>query len=199
MKSVTDMRTKFILAAIILGIGVAGIAFTTFAESSLQGKKPAVVMPSVTDKEPYKEKHRFEGALDIRIHPVEDRLIPPAELLLIDPRGRKLGKDPRTDKTCAEIPNSSYERESIADDVSGAPGPETIIIHIGNPVSGEYSLQVIGREPSQYDLEIRGYDCEMDPSDAVFTNVTLHDDVDHIYLINYSNKKGNKIKATRPQ
>jgi hypothetical protein len=39
----------------------------------------------------------------------------------------------------------------------------------------------------------------MDPSDAVFTNVTIHDDVDHIYLINYSNKKGNKIKATRPQ
>jgi hypothetical protein len=117
--------------------------------------------------------------------------------LLIDPQGRKVGNDPQTSKTYAEIPNSSYERESIADDVSGAPGPETAIIHIGNPASDEYSLRVIGRESSQYDLEIRGYDCEMDPADAMFTNVTIHNEVEHIYLINYSNKKGSKIEARR--
>jgi hypothetical protein len=197
MKSVTNMRIKVILTAMILGIGAAGIAWTTFAESSGEGKIPAVMMPSLTDREPYKEPYKFEGALDIRIHPVGERLSPPAELLLIDPQGRKVGNDPRTSKTYAEIPNSSYERESIADDVSGAPGPETAIIHIGNPASGEYSLRVIGRESSQYDLEIRGYDCEMDPADAMFTNVTIQNEVEHTYLINYSNKKGSKIEARR--
>lgn len=192
------MRIKVILTAMMLGIGVAGIAWTTFAESSGEGK-PAVMVPSFTDKEPHKEPHKFEGALDIRIHPVGDRLEPPAELLLIDPQGRKVGNDPRTSETCTEIPNASYERESIADDVSGAPGPETAIIYVGNPESGEYCLQVIGRESSGYDLEIRAYDCEMDPSDAIFTNVTIHKDVDHTYLIKYSSKKGSKIEATRPQ
>ena len=197
MKSVTNMRIKVIFAAMILGIGVAGIAWTTFAESSGEGKIPAVMMPSFTDREPHKEPHKFEGALDIRIHPVGDRLEPPAELLLIDPQGRKVGNDPRTSETCTEIPNASYEHESIADDVSGAPGPETAIIHIGNPASGEYSLRVIGRESSGYDLEIRGYDCEMDPADAMFTNVTIHNEVEHTYLIDYSNKKGSKIEARR--
>jgi hypothetical protein len=191
------MRIKVIFAAMILGIGVAGIAWTTFAESSGEGKIPAVMMPSLTDREPYKEQYKFEGALDIRIHPVGEKLTPPAELLLIDPQSRKVGNDPRTSKTYAEIPNSSYERESIADDVSGAPGPETAIIYVGNPESGEYCLQVIGRESSGYDLEIRGYDCEMDPADAMFTNVTIQNEVEHTYLINYSNKKGSKIEARR--
>lgn len=174
MKCVTDMRMKVIVVAVMVGIGVSGIACASFAESCGEGKEAAVVMPSFMEEEPYEDPHKFEGAFDIRIHPVGTRMKSPSELLLTDPHGRKVGSDPRTSETYTEIPNSSYERESIADAMSGAPGPETAIIHIGNPVGGEYSLQVIGRTSSQYDLEIRGYDCDMDPSDATFTDVTIH-------------------------
>jgi hypothetical protein len=143
-----------------------------------------------------KEHYEFIGALDIRIHSSEEKLYPPAEILLIDQQGRKTGHNPQTNKTSMEIPHASYEEESISDAVSGMPGPVTKIIHIRNPISGEYSLKVIGKESSEYDLEIRGYDCEMNPSHEKFLNVEIMKNSEQEYIIQYSNKKGSKIRAT---
>ena len=140
--------------------------------------------------------YEFSGALDIRIHPAEGKLLPSAELLLIDLQGRKTGHDPRTRKTYAEIPRSAYEEESISDAVTGARGPVTKIIDIRNPMNGAYTLQVIGTEPCTYDLQIRGYDCEMNPSDNRFMHVEIDKDSVHEYIIHYSNKKGSKINVS---
>lgn len=141
-------------------------------------------------------EYEYNGALDIRIHPAEEKLYPPAELLLIDQKGRKTGSDPRTHKTYMEIPHSAYEEESISDAVTGTPGPVTKIIYIKSPEIGEYILQVIGKESHTYDLEIRGYDCELNPSDDRFMNVKLEKNSVHKYIIQYSNEKGSKIKVT---
>jgi hypothetical protein len=143
-----------------------------------------------------REHYEFTGALDIRIHPSEEKLYPPAELLLIDQGGRKTGTDPRTHKTYMEIPHASYEEESISDAVSGMPGPGTKIINIRNPISGEYRLKVIGKESSEYDLEIRGYDCQMNPSHEKFLNKKILKNSEQEYIIHYSNQKGSKIRAT---
>jgi hypothetical protein len=143
-----------------------------------------------------KEDYEFIGALDIRIHSSEEKLHPPAELLLIDQKGRKTGHNPQTNKTYMEIPHSSYEEESISDAVSGMPGPVTYIIHIRNPISGEYRLNVIGKESSEYDLEIKGYDCQMNPSHETFLNEKILKSSEQGYAIQYSNKKGSKIRAT---
>lgn len=161
------------------------LALTSIARGETENKGNAI-------KEPYE----FIGALDIRIHPSEDKLHPPAELLLVDQHGRKTGHNPQTNKTYMEIPHSSYEEESISDAVSGMPGPVTKIIHIRNPISGEYLLNVIGKEESEYDLEIRGYDCQMNPSHETFLNKKILKNSEQEYTIQYSNKKGSKISAT---
>lgn len=142
------------------------------------------------------EHYEFIGALDIRIHSSEEKLYPPAELLLIDQQGRKTGHNPQTNKTYMEIPHASYEEESISDAVSGMPGPVTKIIHIRNPISGEYRLNVIGKESSEYDLEIKGYDCQMNPSHEKFLNEEILKNNAQEYTIQYSNKKGSKIRVT---
>jgi hypothetical protein len=142
------------------------------------------------------KNYEFTGALDIRIHPAEGKLYPSAELLLIDSQGRKTGHDPRTRETYTEIPRSAYEEESISDAVTGAPGPVTKIIDIRNPMNGAYTLRVIGKEPSTYNLEIRGYDCEMNPSDNRFMHVESDKDRVHEYIIQYSNKKGSTINVS---
>ena len=142
------------------------------------------------------EHDEFTGALDIRIHPSEEKLYPPAELLLLDQEGRKTGTDPRTHKTYKGIPYASYEEESIDDAVSGMPGPVTKIINIRNPTSGEYRLKVLGKESSEYDLEIRGYDCQMNPSHEKFLNEKILKNSEQKYIIHYSNQKGSKIRAT---
>jgi hypothetical protein len=138
----------------------------------------------------------FTGALDIRIHSSEDKSSPPAELLLIDQEGRKAGTDPRTRTTHKEIPHSAYEEESISDAVSGMPGPVTKIIYIRNPASGEYILKVIGKASSEYDLEMRGYDCQMNPSYKTVLNKKILKNSEHEYKIYYSNEKGSTINVT---
>ena len=142
------------------------------------------------------ERYEFTGALDVRIHSSEEKLHPPAELLLVDQHGRKIGHNPLTNKTYTEIPHAYYEEESISDAVSGMPGPVTKIIHIRNPINGEYRLKVIGMESSAYDLEIRGYDCQMNPSHEKFLNEKILKNSEQEYAIQYTNKKGSKIKVT---
>ena len=138
-----------------------------------------------------------KGALDIRIHPVGEKLTPPAELSLANPQGAKTGRDPRTNQIFSEIPDSSYESESIADAETSTPGPETRILHLRSPVAGEHTLWVIGMEDGAYDLEIRGYDRDLNPSDARFLNVKIGKDEEHRYLIRYTGERGVKIVAVR--
>ena len=137
------------------------------------------------------------GALDIRIHPVEGNLVPPAELSMANPLGAKIGRDPRTGQVFSKIPNSSYEAESIADDETGAAGPETRILHLRIPLVGEYTLWVVGTESAAYDLEIRGYDRELSPSHVRFLNVELLTNAVHRYLIQFTGEPGEKTVVVR--
>lgn len=137
------------------------------------------------------------GRLDIRIHPTEGQQRPPAELILIDPRDRRTGHDPRVDRTFRDIPGSSYEREGIDDDVTGAPGPESLIIYLGDAMSGEYSLHVVGTNNASYDLELRGVDRELNPSTERFLGIDIEAESDHRYVIRYSSEPGKSIEARR--
>jgi hypothetical protein len=140
---------------------------------------------------------QVRGQLDIRIHPVEGRQTPPADLILIDPQGRRTGHDPRIDQMFRDIPGSSYETEGIADDVTGAPGPETLIIYVGTAMSGEYTLHVVGIADGAYDLELRGVDRELNPSTERFLDIDIEANTDHRYVIEYSTELGKKVEARR--
>jgi len=165
--------------------------------TALAGQQSRAMMPSIEKESHSTEPFKFEGALTIRIHPHGDELDPPAELLLVNPEGRKVGRDPITDTTFSEVPDASYGYEGIDDAVSGAPGPQTAIIDVRNPATGQYGLQVIGKASAKYDLSIRGYDCEMDPSDAEFLDVMIHKDNEHTYSIEYANDQGSQIEVVR--
>jgi hypothetical protein len=60
-------------------------------------------------------------------------------------------------------------------------------------------LLVIGRETGKYDLEIRGYDCQMTPSDVSFMKVKISQGIEHKYSIKYSSRKKRKIEVTPSQ
>jgi hypothetical protein len=180
---------KTLLVALALVICLPGAASAE--------QRPGAMMPSIQQESHRGEPFRFEGALSIRIHPAGDELEPPAELLLTDPEGRRVGRDPIEDATFSEVPDASYGYEGIDDAVSGAPGPQTAIVDMRNPMTGQYSLQVIGKGSAKYDLSIRGYDGEMDPSDAEFRDVMIQKGSEHLYFIEYSNDKGSRVEAVR--
>jgi hypothetical protein len=191
-----DVMIRKLAAALILVIGVPGTALAEPAQYRA-GDQSGAMMPSIEKETHRTESMRFQGALSIRIHPRGDDLEPPAELLLVDPEGRKVGRDPITDTTFSEVPGASYGQEGIDDAVTGAPGPQTGVIDVRNPATGQYTLQVIGRESGRYDLSIRGYDCEMEPSDAEFLDVNIQKDSEHTYSVEYSNVKGSRVEAER--
>ena len=185
------MTARILSMVLILLLGGTG----SLQAESVQA--PSGMMPAIVEQDLPKTGPRYEGALDIRIHGEEDKLKPTAELLLIDPEGRRMGKDPRTGRTFSEMPNAFYEYEGIADLESGAPGPETGIVYVGNPVSGEFTLKVMGKASFAYALEVRGYDCEMGYSGGTFDHVSIHQNAEHTYLIKYSNEKGSRVEVTR--
>ncbi|MGA1825160.1 MAG: hypothetical protein ACMUIP_10915 [bacterium] len=172
----------FIILAILL------LSFFSLAQA---GKAPSHLVPINAPE--------CKGTLDIRIHPPENELHPSGHLLLVDPQGRKSGKDLRANKLYTEIPYSSYESENIDDAETGAAGPETRILYIGKLPDGEYTLYVIGTKSSTYDMEIRGYDCEMNHSHMDFLDIGITKDEAHTYKIKYSNKQERKIAVIRSQ
>jgi hypothetical protein len=157
----------------------------------------SVVQPGSSERDSDLRTHEYQGALDVRIHPAGKNLTPPAELLLSNSRGEKIGRDPRTDQLYSQIPNSYYESESLSDTVTDTPGPETRILYIRGPLTEEHTLWVIGTKAGTYHLEIRGYDLDLNPSDVRFLDVKILENQEHRYLIRYKGGRGANITAIR--
>ncbi len=148
------------------------------------GAGPGISAQAQVEEEPEQEpeKSRFSGALDIRIQSEEDRLNPPAELVLTGPSGAKTGYDPRTGSTYQEIPGSSYEWETTQE----GRGPREVIIHVARAAGGLYGLRLIATRTGKYRLWIRGYGGEDDIADVRFTDAKILKDTVQHYLINFT-------------
>jgi hypothetical protein len=142
------------------------------------------------------------GTLDIRLHPEEGKLSPPAELLLQDPQGRWIGYDPRRLQNYQGIPRASYDMESLEDEETGAPGPETAIINLPNALSGNYILRVIATERGKYTLEVRAYDRDLSVTEMQFAGMATKRGAVNYYLIRFSHRQGTvtrlEVRPTRP-
>lgn len=103
----------------------------------------------------------------------------PAELLITDSQGRRLGKDPRTGTEYNEIPGGAYIQEGI-DDATGtlSPGGETVkSVYIFDPLDGRYDLAVIGTGEGEYILESVLYDEQGEISYAQFDSSIVTDEL----------------------
>jgi len=79
-----------------------------------------------------------------------------AETLVIDSAGRKTGFDPASGQVVEQIPNSTYFRDSLQDDVTGAPATETThLTEIFQPAQGGYQIVVTGLKLGTYSLSSR--------------------------------------------
>ncbi len=169
-------------------------------------------MPSVKEKEPEKRKARpstvpvDHSGLRILLHPGFDpkkpqlyRTTAPAELLLIDPQGRRIGYDPIKGVTYHEVaPESFYEEIGLDDDVTGDPGPTTKELYIHQPLAGDYQLQVMGTDAGIYTLEIAAYDPELSPSGENFENISITPSEIHTYRFHFAKTVKSKIKIQGP-
>lgn len=116
---------------------------------------------------------------------IEVHLGSPAELLITDSQGRRVGYDPETDQVVKEIPNSSYEQEEFvlsseepADDYHS----EKVLI-IPNPDDQLYGLQVIGTGEGDYTLTVMSSGGGLNSQVENYFSSTTEDKVDDYVVV----------------
>jgi hypothetical protein len=75
-------------------------------------------------------------------------------------------------------------------------GPEASDIHLRNPMSGLYSLRIIGLKNGEYTLFLKAYSENGSTSDVRFPHMTIQDGEVHHYQINFS-ARGPKLDVLR--
>ncbi len=83
----------------------------------------------------------------------------PAELVITDPTGKKLGYNPTTNTSYNEISGATYWTQSfLAPELVGVVNPdESKYVWIPYPISGEYKVEVIGVSNGSYSLDVSSY------------------------------------------
>ena len=120
----------------------------------------------------------------------------PAELLITDYQGRKLGKD-ENNIEYSEIPEAWYFEDGF-DDPFGQTSlsqERNKLIQILEPVDGEYQLQVIGTGEGDYTLQSSFYDVQGGINSQEFQSETAPDYIaKYDLLFNSSNSASTTIK-----
>lgn len=117
---------------------------------------------------------RLFSALPASLNNIYLNLASPAEFLIIDSLGRKLGKDPISGIVYNEIPGGVYFQEGISDGtLETPPSPhESKNIWIPEPVEGQYAVNVIGTDTGSYTLDSLTYDTQSQSHSQTITNNT---------------------------
>ena len=141
----------------------------------------------------------FHPTLALRgVDSISLNLASPAELLVTDPQGRKLGKDPINDIEYNEIPGGSYYLEGIGNPFPEIPAPtkESKFIWIPDPLEGEYNIQIIGTELGEYTLDFLAYNEAGESTSATLKGVT-DAEVTSNYSVNYTSIPGEITEIER--
>lgn len=110
----------------------------------------------------------------------------PAELLLIDPQGRRLGMDPITGQNFKEIPKSFYELSALTDQETGLTEEPSKELTFAEPIDGEYVLEVTGTGIGDYALEVRAMNNTMQRSSTLVEQVPITPNERHQYKFYFS-------------
>lgn len=111
-------------------------------------------------------------------------LASPAELIVTDPKGRKLGRDPINNIIYDEIPDSSYTAEGaiISSEDSLDEIHEKKVIYIPNPIDGLYDIHVIGTGAGDYTLTSLLYDDGGDSKEIIQEGNIVQNDIQEFEL-----------------
>jgi len=141
----------------------------------------------------------FSPALALRgVDSISLNLASPAELLVIDPQGRKLGKDPINNVEYNEIPGGVHYQEGIGNPFPEVPTPtkESKNIWIPHPLDGKYDIRVIGTDTGSYTLSILAYDQNGQSKDITYQSSTTAENIQSFEL-NYSKENIQETQSYR--
>jgi hypothetical protein len=114
----------------------------------------------------------------------------PGELLITDQLGRRTGTDPTTNTSYSEIPNASYNLDTLEDEVNQIANSDPLKdFYLPSPGDGQYIVQVIGMGTGNFHLHTLAYNAQGSPGSSSSLGTTQPGEV-HSYLINFSSATG---------
>jgi hypothetical protein len=121
----------------------------------------------------------------------------PGELLITNPAGQRLGFDPSTNLSFAEIPGSSYNDVGLEDDETETPD-DTVdpakSLELVSPSIGDYNLTITGTGTGTYNMEVQAMDVNGLPSQQTFQNVPIAPNQVQQIIIHYDSTPGAQIQ-----
>lgn len=117
------------------------------------------------------------------------RIYSPAELVITDPNGNKLGFDPRTNISYKEIDDGIYYEDTLG----SALGDHIMkwkTIRIENPISGQYQVEVIATGNGDYALDFYSSDNNSEVKNSHLQS-TIKTGLTDNYVVNYSEQNEN--------
>lgn len=118
----------------------------------------------------------------------------PVELLITDPAGRKTGYDPINGEYVNEILDASYDVEIIGARDGSNSRIEALVFNTGAPLSGEYSVQLIGVGNGRYEIDFIAYESAGGSSNTSIAGVIVEGATIDLRLI-YSETPGSQIEV----
>jgi len=121
----------------------------------------------------------------------------PGELLITNPAGQRLGFDPLTNLSFAEIPGSSYNDVGLEDDETETPD-DTVdpakSLELVSPPIGDYNLTITGTGTGTYNMEIQALDTNGQPSQQTFQNVPIAPNQVQQIVVHYDSTPGAQVQ-----
>lgn len=122
-------------------------------------------------------------------------LASPAELIITDPEGKRIGRDPINNIIYNEIPGGSYTLEGaiISSDDPLDEIHEKKVVYIPNPNDGLYNIQVIGTGDGDYTLTFFIYDDEGRSREVIQEGSIIQNNIQKFEL-NYSTQDVQQVE-----
>jgi hypothetical protein len=139
------------------------------------------------------------GELDI-VFRTDNNGAPKVGVMLTDPRGRRIGFDPLTQRAWQEFPEAQGYVD--CDDLHGSDACRGIV-QVCGPISGTYKLEMIAQETTTYSVSISARSKELvdvgrvhsSRSEAGLNHLTIRARSRDVVLLNYSRDPRDKVTA----
>jgi hypothetical protein len=159
---------------------VQGQTVVSASQASVVGQKlPSTQTPA-----------QFPGGIDLTLQG-------DAEMLLIDPTGRRTGSDPLSNRSFAENPDASAGDDSIDDPNDNSDNPINIQakkLEISPAVNGLYTLSIQSTRKGAYDLELVALSPAFQDSKVGLKGVQIEARARHVYLFKADTANGGSLQ-----
>jgi len=119
-----------------------------------------------------------------------------ASIMIVDPRGRRLGDDPKAQAHYDEILDAYFEEGGLDDDETAEPDDDPArILFIPTPATGDFKLTVFIEKTGTYSCEFLGYDNSGNTSHVDLNDIEAETGDVHKFTVTFSGTPGSKIKV----